>query len=276
MRDSLDMVTLYFKGIKSLGTFSELEIKEYWRRAKRGDKKAQKKLAECNLRLVIPVARKYYRIGLDFLDLVEEGNLGLIHAVEKFDPKRGFRFSTYAAYWIEQAIRRAVYEQSKTIRIPPHAWEALRKWMKESDRLHGVLGRTPTISEVSQRLHLSPRQVKGVMDAIDAARDVDSIETPLDSEEDLYVKDILSDSEHKTPDNIISMLRQRDELDKALSKIGKRERLILELRFGLNGGERETLEAIGKKLKLSRERVRQLEERGKRRLRQLTQKMGMA
>src|ERR1051326_8116359 len=145
MRDSLDAVTLYFHGIKRLQEVSREEMTELWTRCKKGDKKAAKRLVEANLRLVIPIAKKYYWPGVDFLDLIEEGNLGLMHAVEKFDPKRGFRFSTYAAYWIEQAVRRALDEQSKTIRIPPHALEALRKWMKEWDRMHSSLGRDPTL-----------------------------------------------------------------------------------------------------------------------------------
>lgn len=275
MKDTLDPVTLYFQGIKNLPPVSKEEFEDLWKRAQKNDKVAKKRLIEGNLRLVIPIAKKYYRAGIDFLDLIEEGNLGLMHAVEKFDYTRGFRFSTYAAYWIEQAVRRAVDEQSKTIRIPPHAWEALRKWLKEWDQLHGTFGRDPTLMEMAKKLHLSARQIRGVLDAAEAARGLESLDTPLDSDEDLFVRDIVAESDVHLPDNILSELRMKDELEKALNKVGIRERKILEMRFGLNGSERMTLEIVGKKLKLSRERVRQLEERGLQRLRRAAQRMGL-
>jgi len=275
MKDSLDPVTLYFEGIKNLPPIRKDEFEDLWIRAGKNDKVAKKRLIEGNLRLVIPIAKKYFRPGIDFLDLIEEGNLGLMHAVEKFDYTRGFRFSTYAAYWIEQSVRRAIDEQSKTIRIPPHAWEALRKWLKEWDQLHGAFGRDPTLSEMAKKLHLSARQIRGVLDAAEAARGIESLDTPLDENEDLFVKDIVPEKAEYAPDNVLSELRMRDELEKAMGKVGERERKILEMRFGLNGTERMTLETVGKKLKLSRERVRQLEERGLQRLRRAAQRMGL-
>ncbi|MCB4755437.1 MAG: sigma-70 family RNA polymerase sigma factor [Elusimicrobia bacterium] len=275
MKDSLDPVTLYFQGIKSFPAISQDEFEPLWKRAGKNDKVAKKRLIEGNLRLVIPIAKKYFRPGVDFLDLIEEGNLGLMHAVEKFDYTRGFRFSTYAAYWIEQAVRRAIDEQSKTIRIPPHAWEALRKWLREWDSMHGTFGRDPTLSEMAKKLHLSARQIRGVLDAAEAARGIESLETPLDDDEDLFVKDIVAENKDYGPDNILQELRMRDELEKAMGKVGERERRILEMRFGLNGQERMTLEEVGRKLRLSRERVRQLEERGLQRLRRAAQRMGL-
>ncbi|MGQ0643885.1 MAG: sigma-70 family RNA polymerase sigma factor [Elusimicrobiota bacterium] len=274
MRESLDPVTLYFRGIKQLQEVSKEELAELWTRAKKGDKKAAKRLVEANLRLVIPIAKKYYRVSVDFLDLIEEGNLGLMHAVEKFDPSRGFRFSTYAAYWIEQAVRRALDEQSKTIRIPPHAWEALRKWMREWDRMHSTLGRDPTMKEMAAKLNLSARQVKGVLDAHEAARGVGSLDTPLDEEENLFIRDIVSNKAEQGPDEVLAAFRMQDELAKALDSIGERERTILSMRFGLDGRDRMTLEEVGKKLRLSRERVRQLEERALARLRRMAQRSG--
>src|SRR3954466_10817710 len=275
MAESLDAVSLYFRAIKDFPELSREAFNTLWHRANKGDKTAKQELVERNLRLVIPIAKKYYRPGLDFLDIIEEGNLGLMHAIDKFDPTKGFRFSTYAAYWIEQAVRRAIDEQSKTIRIPPHAWEALRKWLKQWDQLHGAFGRDPTLSEMAKKLHLSARQIRGVLDAAEAARGLESLDTPLDDDEDLFIKDVVAESREHSPENFLSELRMKDEMDKALGKVGERERQILEMRFGLNGSERMTLETVGKKLKLSRERVRQLEERGLQRLRRTAQRMGL-
>jgi RNA polymerase primary sigma factor len=275
MKDSLDPVSLYFRGIKELPKIAPEDQGPLWKKAKKGDKAAKKILVECNLRLVIPIAKKYFHPGVDFLDLIEEGNLGLMHAVEKFDLGKGFRFSTYAAYWIEQAVRRALDEQSKTIRIPPHAWEILRKWFRQWDDLHGRLGRDPTLAEMAKKLHLSTRQVRSVLDASEAAKGLGSLEAPLDEDENLSLKDVLSEGEKHNPDEILSILRMHDELGEALNKIDPRERKILDMRFGLKGPERMTLEEVGKKLKLSRERVRQLEERGLQRLRRVTHKMGL-
>ena len=199
MAESLDAVSLYFRAIKDFPELSREAFNTLWHRANKGDKAAKKELVERNLRLVIPIAKKYYRPGLDFLDIIEEGNLGLMHAIDKFDPKKGFRFSTYGAYWIEQSIRRAIDEQSKTIRIPPHAWEALRRWLREWDSLHGQLVRDPTLTEMASRLHLSARQVKGILDAAEAARGIGSLEAPLDDDENLTVKDVISDDELYAP-----------------------------------------------------------------------------
>jgi RNA polymerase sigma factor (sigma-70 family) len=274
MAESLDAVSLYFRAIKDFPELSREAFNTLWHRANKGDKTAKQELVERNLRLVIPIAKKYYRPGLDFLDIIEEGNLGLMHAIDKFDPKKGFRFSTYGAYWIEQSIRRAIDEQSKTIRIPPHAWEALRRWLREWDSLHGQLGRDPTLTEMASRLHLSARQVKGILDAAEAARGIGSLEAPLDDDENLTVKDVISDDELYAPDRLISLFKLHDELDVALSQLPLRERQILEMRFGLNG-ENQTLEEVGKKLRVSRERIRQLEKRGLERLRRLAQRMGI-
>lgn len=275
MKDSLDPVTLYFQGIKNIPSISKEEFEPLWKRAEKNDKVAKKRLIEGNLRLVIPIAKKYYRPGIDFLDLIEEGNLGLMHAVDKFDYTRGFRFSTYAAYWIEQSVRRAIDEQSKTIRIPPHAWEALRKWLKQWDQLHGTMGRDPTLAEMAKKLHLSARQIRGVLDAAEAARGLQSLEAPIGDDEELFVKDVIAESVDLSPDSILSDGRMKDEMEKAMQKVGERERQILEMRFGLAGNERMTLEEVGKKLRLSRERVRQLEERGLQRLRRAAQRMGL-
>jgi len=225
---------------------------------------------------VVPIAKKYHRQGIDFLDLVEEGNLGLMHSIEKFEPKKGYRFSTYASYWIEQSIRRAVEEQSKTIRIPPHAWEALRKWLKQWERFHAQLGRDPTLAEMARKMHWTARQVRGVLDAAEAARGMGSLEAPIDSEdENITVEDMISESDNQSPESLISVLKLHDELNQALKEIGDRERMILEFRHGLTGQTPMTLEEVGKRLKLSRERIRQIEERALLRLRRVANRMGL-
>jgi RNA polymerase primary sigma factor len=225
---------------------------------------------------VVPIAKKYHRQGIDFMDLIEEGNLGLMHSIDKFEPKKGYRFSTYASYWIEQSIRRAVEEQSKTIRIPPHAWEALRKWLKMWEKLHVKLGRDPSLAEMARTMHWTARQVRGVLDAAEAARGMGSLEAPVDSEDDnITVEDMLSENDNQSPENLISVLKLHDELNQAMKEIGDRERMILEFRHGLTGQTPMTLEEVGKRLKLSRERIRQIEERALLRLRRVANRMGL-
>ncbi len=274
--ESTDTISQYFKGIQKLAEMPREDMYELWKKAKKGDKKSKKSIMEANLRLVIPIAKKYHRHGIDFMDLVEEGNLGLLHAIDKFEPKKGFRFSTYASYWIEQAIRRAVEEQSKTIRIPPHAWEALRKWLKQWEKMHAALGRDPTLAEMARRMHWTARQVRSVLDAAEAARGIGSIEAPLDHEDgSMTLEDTLSESQAQSPDSLISILKLHDELHAALGQIGEREQLILQFRYGLTGQSPMTLEEVGKRLKLSRERIRQIEERALLRLRRVANRMGL-
>ncbi len=275
MAESLDSVSLYFHGVKRVQDVSKDDVSELWRLAKKGDKKAKKRLVESNLRLVIPVAKKYYRSGVDFIDLIMEGNLGLMHAVDKFDPKRGFRFSTYASYWIEQSIRRAYDEQSKLIRIPPHALEALRRWLRAWEGLRVEMGRSPTLLEMGKKLSLSPRQIRSVVDAHEAAKPVGSLDMPLDEDENLFIRDMVSDSPERGPERLFSLVRDKSDVSTALRNVSPRERLILELRYGVTGKEPMTLEAVGKKLRVSRERVRQLEERALARLRRVSSRMGL-
>lgn len=276
MEPSTDSISQYFRGIQKLAQIDREELHKLWKRAKRGDKDAKKRIMEVNLRLVVPIAKKYYRQGIEFLDLIEEGNLGLMHSIDKFDPKKGYRFSTYASYWIEQSIRRAVEEQSKTIRIPPHAWEALRKWLREWERMHALLGRDPTLAEMARKMHWTARQVRGVLDAAEAAKGIGSLEAPIESDDDsITVEDMISESEQHSPENLLSILKLHDELGVALGEIGERERMILEFRHGLTGQTPMTLEEVGKRLKLSRERIRQIEERALLRLRRVAHRMGL-
>jgi len=302
--ENLDPVSLYFKEIRKTPPLAHKEFLKYWKKFREGEKatirlekngkrmgdKTKKALQVLikesegakvalvigNLRLVIPVAKRYYRPGLDFLDLIEEGNIGLIHALKKFNPRKGFRFSTYASYWIDQSVRRSIEEQSKTIRIPPHAWEALRKWFREWEFLSSQLGRTPTMSEMAQRLNLTARQVKGVMEAVEASREIGSLDLTLDEDDNLALKDIISDESKHEPDKLFSVLKLHDEMEIAMSKLPKREKEILTMRFGLDGGESSTLEEVGNKYTISRERVRQIQERAVSRLKQIAQKMGLS
>ncbi len=301
---NIDLVSLYFKEIRKTPPLTHPKFLELWKKFRAGDvslerinknrkrlsAKTLKKLEETvklgndakialvlgNLRLVIPIAKRYFRPGLDFLDLIEEGNLGLMHALKKFNPHKGFRFSTYASYWIDQSVRRSIEEQSKTIRIPPHAWEALRKWFREWESLSSSLGRNPTLTEMADRLGLTARQVKGVMEAVEASRGIGSLDLTLDEEDNLSLKDIISDEARHQPDKIFSELKLRDEMDTAINRLPKREREILMMRFGMDGGETATLEEVGKKYRISRERVRQIQERATMHLRQIAQKMGLS
>lgn len=276
METSTDTISQYFRGIQKLAQMPREEMHKLWKRAKKGDRDAKQQIIEANLRLVVPIAKKYHRQGIDFMDLIEEGNLGLMHSIDKFEPSKGYRFSTYASYWIEQSIRRAVEEQSKTIRIPPHAWEALRKWLKQWEKMHLMLGRDPTLAEMARKMHWTARQVRGVLDAAEAARGMGSLEAPIDSEdENITVEDMISENDNQSPENLIGVLKLHDELNQALREIGDRERMILEFRHGLTGQTPMTLEEVGKRLRLSRERIRQIEERALLRLRRVANRMGL-
>lgn len=273
---SVDSINQYFKGIQRLAPVDREEMHQLWKKAKRGNHEAKQRIMEVNLRLVVPIAKKYHRQGIDFMDLVEEGNIGLMRSIDKFEPKKGFRFSTYSSYWIEQSIRRAVEEQSKTIRVPPHAWEALRKWLKEWEKLHTLLGRDPTLVEMARKMRWNARQVRAVLDTAEATRGTGSLDAPIDSEDDnLTVESTISDTENNSPDNLLSVLKLHDELNIALNEIGDREKMILEFRYGLTGQTPMTLEEVGKRLKLSRERIRQIEERALLRLRRVANRMGL-
>jgi len=278
MGDATDPVVQNFKDMHEVvGDISREEMHELWMRAKRGDRRAKKRIMELNMRLVIPTAKRYHRPGTELMDLVEEGNLGLLHAIDKFDPHRGYRFSTYAIYWVEQYVRRAVEEQTGTIRIPPHAWESLRQWLKRWEKMQRKLGREPTMAEMAKEMGWTARQVKAVMEAAEAARGVGSLGAAIDSGEegDITLEDTIIDDEANTPENLLSSIKMRDEISAAILQIGDREREILEFRYGLTGKKPLTLDEIGKKMRLSRERVRQIESRAILRLRRITQRMGL-
>src|SRR3989339_1938275 len=214
--ERFDPVQLYFKEIKEMEVLSREELDALWQKACRGDKKTQRRLVEANLRLVIPIAKKFFRHGLDFLDLIEEGNMGLIRAVEKFDPSKNIHFSTYATYWIDQAVRRAVEEQAKTIRIPPHVWDALSRWIKNWKYLQEKLGRNPTLAEMAKRLKLSLKQIESLMRASKVSQGASSIETPIDEEGSIFIKDIITDKGTATPEFASETSRQNADISQAL------------------------------------------------------------
>ena len=275
---NIDSTNQYIRKISQIDhKISREESHDLWKRVKRGDRRAKERIMELNLKLVIPIAKRFLYQGADLMDLVEEGNLGLLHAIDKFEPSKGYRFSTYASYWVEQYVRRSVEENSKTIRIPPHAWTALRKWLKQWDAMHGKLGRDPTMAEMAKHMHWNANQVRTALNASEIVTGLSSIETPMSSsgESEDTMGDTLRDADSSTPDNLISILRLHDELKDALVEIGERERMIVEYRYGLTGQTPMTLNDIGKKLGLSRERVRQIEERALLRLRRVAAKMGL-
>lgn len=271
--EKFDPVQLYFREIKKMPELSEKEIKQLWKKARKKDKKAQKKLVEANLRLVIPLAKKYFRHGLDFLDLIEEGNMGLMRAVEKFNPNRKIQFSTYANYWIDQSIRRAVEEQCKTIRIPPHVWDSLHKWLKNWRPLQAKLGRDPTSKEMADKLDLSGIQIRNLINAVKVSQGTSSLETPIDEDGNLLIRDIVSDDKSSTPEKLNEVLRLHSEINEAMSHLSPREKKIIELRFGLTKKQPFSLDKVGKLMRLSRERVRQLEERALKRLKSISLRM---
>jgi RNA polymerase sigma factor (sigma-70 family) len=271
--ESFDPVQLYFREIKKIPLLTSDELKEAWKKAAKGDKKVQKQLVEANLRLVIPIAKKYFRRGLDFLDLIEEGNMGLMRAVEKFDPRRKVQFSTYATYWIDQAVRRALEQQVKLIRIPPHVWDAINKWMKTWNKLSDKFGRLPLMADMAKELGLSMSQVFNLIRATKVSQGTSSLDTPIDSEGNIFIKDVIQDTEGSTPESITELLRTNSELDLALEYLDAREKQIIEMRFGLNDDTPASLEEVGQKLRLSRERVRQLEERALRRLKSISMRI---
>jgi len=264
----------YFKEVGDLSAkVQKFSTKELWEKARKGNRNAEKELIENNLRLVFPIAKKYQRYGIELSDLIEEGNIGLIHAIKKFNPRRNTKFSTYAVYWIKQFIRRAVEENSKDIRIPTYIWENLRKWIKNWESLHSKFGRYPTISEMTQKLNLSTKQVRNLIETVEMFQSIKSLEAPIDEDGELFVKDVITDKSLKTPDSIITSFKLHDDMLKALNKLNNRERAILNMRYGLMDRQRFTLEEIGKKLKISKERVRQLEKRALYQLKWLAQKM---
>jgi RNA polymerase primary sigma factor len=260
-----DSVRLYLREIGRVKMVKPDEEIELARLIARGDREAKKNLIKANLRLVISIAKKYVNRGLPFQDLIQEGNLGLIRAAEKFDHTKGFKFSTYATWWIRQAISRGLADKSRTIRVPVHMVESINKMKKTSARLAQELGRKPTEAELSQAMDLSVNKIKEI---IQADREPISMEMPLNRDDETYLGDLIEDNESSRPDSTTEEELMRQDLNRMLSQLTPRERDIMHLRFGLEDGRQRTLEEVGRLFNITRERVRQIEHKAFRKLRQ--------
>ena len=259
-----DPVRMYLKEIGSVKLLSPEEEVELSKRAEAGDQKAKDRIIEANLRLVVSIAKKYVGRGIPFLDLIQEGNMGLIKAVEKFDYAKGFKFSTYATWWIRQSITRGIADKGKTIRVPVHMVETINKTLRMSRNLLQELGREPTSEEIAERLGTTKQKVE---EALEISRDPVSMDSPIGEEEDSSLGDFIEDENMLSPSDSADYQMLKKELVNALDTLTDRERKVIELRFGLIDGQARTLEEVGKEFKVTRERIRQIEAKALRKLR---------
>lgn len=259
-----DPVRMYLKEIGRVPLLTSEEEVELAKRMEAGDEEAKKHLVEANLRLVVAIAKRYVGRGMQFLDLIQEGNLGLIKAVEKFDYTKGFKFSTYATWWIRQAITRAIADQARTIRIPVHMVETINKLIRISRQLMAELGREPTPEEIAQRMEITVDRVHEIMKI---AQEPVSLETPIGEEEDSHLGDFIPDDEATAPVDAAAFVLLREQLDDVLDTLTDREQRVLRLRFGLEDGRARTLEEVGQEFGVTRERIRQIEAKALRKLR---------
>ena len=259
-----DPVKIYLKEIGRVPLLSPDEETELAKRMAEGDSYAKKRLSEANLRLVVSIAKKYVGRGMQFLDLIQEGNLGLLKAVEKFDYTKGFKFSTYAPWWIRQAITRAIADQARTIRIPVHMVETITKVKKVSSQLLHETGHDPSAEEIADKLEMPAERVREIMRI---AQDPVSLETPIGEEEDSHLGDFIPDDDAPAPADAASLMLLKEQLNEVLSTLTDREAKVLRLRFGLEDGRSRTLEEVGKEFDVTRERIRQIEAKALRKLR---------
>ncbi|MBQ8587930.1 MAG: RNA polymerase sigma factor RpoD [Clostridia bacterium] len=259
-----DPVRMYLKDIGKVPLLSAEEEIYYAERMHVGDEIAKKKLAEANLRLVVSIAKRYVGRGMLFLDLIQEGNLGLIKAVEKFDYTKGYKFSTYATWWIRQAITRAIADQARTIRIPVHMVETINKLIRVSRQLLQELGREPHVDEIAKEMNMSKERVREIMKI---AQEPVSLETPIGEEEDSILGDFIPDSDAPAPSEMAAFTLLKEQLISVLDTLTPREAKVLKLRFGLDDGRNRTLEEVGKEFNVTRERIRQIEAKALRKLR---------
>ena len=259
-----DPVRMYLREIGRIPLLNFEEELELAERVLEGDEEAKQKLAESNLRLVVSIAKKYVGRGMLFLDLIQEGNMGLIKAVEKFDYKKGYKFSTYATWWIRQAITRAIADQARTIRIPVHMVETINKLIRTSRHLLQMLGREPSPEEIAEEMEIP---VEKVMEIQKIAQDPVSLETPIGEEDDSHLGDFIPDDESPAPHDSAAYTLLKEQLEEVMSTLTPREAKVLKLRFGLEDGKARTLEEVGKEFQVTRERIRQIEAKALRKLR---------
>ncbi|MBQ4110932.1 MAG: RNA polymerase sigma factor RpoD [Clostridia bacterium] len=259
-----DHVRMYLKEIGKVPLLSTEDEIEYARKMAEGDEEAQKTLAEANLRLVVSIAKRYVGRGMLFLDLIQEGNLGLIKAVEKFDYTKGYKFSTYATWWIRQAITRAIADQARTIRIPVHMVETINKLLRVSRQLLQEKGREPTPEELAKELNMTVEKVREIQKI---SQDPVSLETPIGEEEDSHLGDFIQDNDAPAPADAAAYTLLKEQFREVLDTLTPREARVLKLRFGLEDGQMRTLEEVGKEFNVTRERIRQIEAKALRKLR---------
>ena len=259
-----DPVRMYLKEIGRVPLLTAQQEIDLAKRMEKGDVSAQKELAEANLRLVVSIAKRYVGRGMMFLDLIQEGNLGLIKAVEKFDYNKGYKFSTYATWWIRQAITRAIADQARTIRIPVHMVETINKLIRVSRQLLQEYGREPTAEEIAEKMDVPVERVREIMKI---AQEPVSLETPIGEEEDSHLGDFIEDHDAQAPADVASFTLLKEQLTEVLSTLTPREKDVLKLRFGLEDGKARTLEEVGKNFHVTRERIRQIEAKALRKLR---------
>ena len=255
---------MYLKEIGNVPLLSAEEEIELAKKMETGDQEAKKRLAEANLRLVVSIAKRYVGRGMLFLDLIQEGNLGLIKAVEKFDYRKGYKFSTYATWWIRQAITRAIADQARTIRIPVHMVETINKLIRVSRQLLQELGREPTPEEIAAEMNLPVDRVREILKI---SQEPVSLETPIGEEEDSHLGDFIQDDNVPVPADAAAFTLLKEQLVEVLGTLTEREQKVLRLRFGLDDGRARTLEEVGKEFNVTRERIRQIEAKALRKLR---------
>ena len=254
-----DSVRLYLREIGKIPLLSSEEEMDLARRIVEGDKKAKDKMAEANMRLVVSIAKRYSGRGLDFLDLIQEGNTGLLRAVEKFDPDKGFKFSTYATWWFRQAITRAIADQARTIRIPVHMVETINKLLRTQRRMTQELNREPTIEELSKELDMEPEKIEYV---IKIKQDISSLDAGVGrdgEDDDSVLQDFIVDEDTVSPEDSASNQLLKEQVQEILSSLSDREQKIVRMRFGLDNGKNHTLEEVGQEFAVTRERIRQIE-----------------
>jgi RNA polymerase primary sigma factor len=259
-----DPVRMYLKEIGRVPLLSAEEEIELAKRIEQGDEEAKRRLAEANLRLVVSIAKRYVGRGMLFLDLIQEGNMGLIKAVEKFDYRKGYKFSTYATWWIRQAITRAIADQARTIRIPVHMVETINKLIRVQRQLLQDLGREPSPEEIAEEMDLTPEKVREILKI---AQEPVSLETPIGEEDDSHLGDFIEDQEATSPSEHAAYELLKEQLEDVLDTLTDREENVLRLRFGLDDGRTRTLEEVGKVFGVTRERIRQIEAKALRKLR---------